>query len=93
MTVLAEAAARRDPRMRNVYFDVASNVDKEISAENAARLVGFIRQVGLDRVLYGSDAAAGNNLRPREAWATFAKLPLTAQELARIAGNEAPYLR
>ena len=44
-------------------------------------------------MLYGSDAAAGDNLRPREGWAAFRGLPLTEDELARIAANVAPYLR
>src|SRR5687768_14708173 len=44
-------------------------------------------------VLYGSDAAVGGNLRPREGWAAFRRLPLTDGEFERIARNVAPYLR
>lgn len=44
-------------------------------------------------ILYGSDAAVGENLRPREAWAAFRRLPHTDDELQRIAGNGAPYFR
>jgi predicted TIM-barrel fold metal-dependent hydrolase len=50
------------------------------------------RQVGVERVLYGSDAAFGDNLRPREAWTAFRKLPLTDREFKKIARNVAPYL-
>jgi predicted TIM-barrel fold metal-dependent hydrolase len=52
-----------------------------------------IRQVGVDRVLFGSDAAVKPNLAPREAWEAFRKLPLTEVEFERIARNVAPYLR
>lgn len=51
------------------------------------------RQVGVDRIPYGSDAAAGGNLPPREAWAAFRRLPLTAAEFDTIARNVAPYFR
>jgi hypothetical protein len=44
-------------------------------------------------VLYGSDAATGDNLRPREGWAAFRRLPLTNEEFRTIATNVAPYLR
>jgi predicted TIM-barrel fold metal-dependent hydrolase len=93
MAVLAEATGRHDPRTRQLWFDVASLADRNISPANADLLVRRIRQAGVERILYGSDAAAGDNLRPREAWAAFCRLPLTKDELARIAGNVAPYLR
>ena len=72
---------------------MTSVVDREISAANAALVTKRIRQVGVDRVLYGSDAAAGGNLAPRENWAAFRKLPLADREFETIARNEAPYLR
>jgi predicted TIM-barrel fold metal-dependent hydrolase len=93
MAVLAEAIERRDKRTRRLWFDIASSVDVDISTANAALVVKRIRQVGVKRILYGSDAAAGANLRPRESWAAFRKLPLTATEFNRIAKNVAPYFR
>jgi predicted TIM-barrel fold metal-dependent hydrolase len=92
MAVLAEAVARHDPRTRRLWFDVASCANG-VTPEQAALLVRRIRQVGVERILYGSDAAAGGNLAPREAWAAFRRLPLTGRELRRIARNVAPYLR
>ena len=91
--MLAEAVARGDPRTRRLWFDVATVADHEISPPNAARVARRIRQAGVERVVYGSDAAVGDNLRPREGWAAFLRLPLAADELARIAGNVASYLR
>jgi predicted TIM-barrel fold metal-dependent hydrolase len=93
MGVLADAVERHDPRTRGLWFDVASMANGDLTPADAARLVKRIRQVGVDRVLYGSDSAVGNNLRPREAWAAFCKLPLTQDELARIGTNLAPYFR
>jgi predicted TIM-barrel fold metal-dependent hydrolase len=93
MAVLAEAVERHDPRTRRLWFDVATCVDQDISPANAALVAKRIRQVGVKRILYGSDAAVGTNLRPRESWAAFSRLPLTAAEFDRIAKNVAPYLR
>ena len=92
MAVLAEAMERRDPRTRRLRFDVASVVDSGISPSQAALVVKRIRQVGVDRILYGSDAPVGTNLRPREGWAAFRRLPLTKKEFDRIASNVTPYL-
>jgi hypothetical protein len=53
-----------------------------------------IRQIGLDRILYGSDAAFGNHPDPGGSWAAFRKgVPLSAAEFGKIARNVAPYLR
>jgi uncharacterized protein len=93
MAVLAEAVQSGDRRTRRLWFDVTTIADSNISAANADRAVKRIRQVGVDRILYGSDAAVGDNLRPREGWAAFSRLPLTRPELERIATNVAPYLR
>jgi predicted TIM-barrel fold metal-dependent hydrolase len=93
MAELADAVQRKDPRTRNLWFDVTSVVDRDISPANAALVVKRIRQVGVNRILYGSDAAAGGNLPPRENWAAFRKLPLTDREFEQIARNVAPYLR
>lgn len=52
-----------------------------------------IRRVGVERILVGSDAATGDNLPPREAWAAFRQLPLTDEEFRTIAADVTPYLR
>jgi predicted TIM-barrel fold metal-dependent hydrolase len=92
LAVLAAAVERRDPRTRRLWFDVASCVDLNISPANAALVAKRIRQIGVKRILYGSDAAAGDNLRPRESWAAFRRLPLTESEFKQIARNVTPYL-
>lgn len=93
LEVLADAVARRDPRTRNLWFDAATVAVPENSAELSALLVKRIRQIGPGRILFGSDAAAGTNLRPRESWTAFCRLGLTEKEIKTIAGNIAPYLR
>lgn len=60
-------------------------------AEDAERLAKRIRQVGVSRVVYGSDSAAGKKLRPHEAWAAFRSLPLKAEEIGRMGAKLPPY--
>ena len=93
MAVLAEAMQRNDPRTRRLWFDVTSVVDTAITPVQAALVARRIRQVGVERMLYGTDAAIGENLRPRQSWTAFRGLPLTDDEIARIADNQAPYFR
>lgn len=90
---LAEAVAKKDSRTRRLWFDVASNAHPENPAEVSELLVKLIRQIGVKRVLYGTDGAAGDNLRPNESWQAFRALKLTKKELKTIAKNVAPYLR
>jgi predicted TIM-barrel fold metal-dependent hydrolase len=95
LEVLAEAVAKNDPRTRNLWFDVTTVAVPGNSAETSALLVKRIRQIGVKRILYGSDAAVGSNpnLLPRESWAAFSRLELTKKEIKTIAKNVAPYLR
>ena len=93
MAVLAAAVEQGDPRTHHLWFDVATVVDQAISPAIAELVARLIRQAGIERTLYGSDAAIGDNLRPREGWVAFRRLPLHEDEFARIAGNMAPYLR
>jgi len=91
--VLADAVAKKDPRTRNLWFDVASNAHPENPAEASELLVKLIRRIGFKRILYGTDGAAGNNLSPRESWEAFTKTGLTEKEIKTIAKNIAPYMR
>jgi uncharacterized protein len=93
LNVFAEAIAARDARVKNVWFDVTSVVRSNITPDKAKLVATRIRQIGIQRVLYGSDAAAGTNPPPREAWAAFLQLPLSEKEFKTIAENVAPYMR
>jgi predicted TIM-barrel fold metal-dependent hydrolase len=91
--VLAEAVEKKDRRTRNLWFEVSTNAHPENPAEISELMVKLIRQIGIKRILYGSDGAAGNNLQPRESWEAFRKLKLSEKEIKTIAGNVAPYFR
>jgi uncharacterized protein len=91
--VFVEAIAKGDTRIAHVYFDASGVTGLGEWADKVNVVATRIRQLGVQRVLYGSDGAAGENLRPREAWAAFRKLPLSEQEFATIASNVAPYMR
>ena len=93
LATLAEAMEKRHPATRNLWFDVSSIAQNDTTPQDAAELVRRLRQIGMGRVLYGTDSAQGENLRPREAWAAFRTLPLTEAELRQVAGNVAPYFR
>jgi len=93
LEVLADAVAKRAKRTRNLWFDVTTVAVPKNSPEISALLVKRIRQIGTNRILYGSDAPAGGNLQPRESWEAFCRLELSKNEIKKIAGNVAPYLR
>lgn len=93
LAVLADAITARDPRTRNLWFDVAGVVPSDFSREYGALVARRIRQVGVQRVLHGSDTPDARHLHPREAWAAFRKLPLSPAEFRVIAGNLPPYAR
>jgi predicted TIM-barrel fold metal-dependent hydrolase len=93
LAVYADAIAAGDPRTRNLYFDVATVADGQ-TGEDEKLLASRIRQIGLRRILYGSDAAFGGRSTPRQEWGTFrGMVPLTDEEFRIIAGNVAPYMR
>lgn len=91
--VLADAVAKKDSRTRKLWFDVASNAHPTNSAEVSELLVRTIRKIGVERILYGTDAATGSNLQPRESWEAFRQLNLSTREIKTIARNVAPYFR
>ena len=93
MAAFGDAAEHSDPHMRNVYFDVATDVIEETTPGNAALVARRIRQVGARKVLYGSDLSPpGGSIR--SGWQIFRdKVPLTAEEKSTIAGNVLQFVR
>jgi predicted TIM-barrel fold metal-dependent hydrolase len=90
MVVLAEAASRGDTAMKNVYFDVATNIHPDSPKADVKFMTARMRQIGMSRLLYGSDAATV----PAEFWGALReKSGLTSTELETMAKNVAPYLR
>ncbi len=93
MSVFGAAVERKDSRMRNVYFDVATIVANETTAEEAALVARRVRQVGASRVLYGSDLSPpGGSIR--SGWQIFRRrVPLSDAEFRTIAGNVTRFAR
>ncbi|HXT68255.1 MAG TPA: amidohydrolase family protein [Vicinamibacterales bacterium] len=90
--VFTDAIAKRDPRMKNVWFDASAVPRPEMPAAELERIASRIRQIGVARVLYGSDAATTPSMYPKAGWETFQRLPLTPAEFREIASNIAPYM-
>jgi predicted TIM-barrel fold metal-dependent hydrolase len=82
-----------------MYFDLteveAAAAITSNPSQTMQEIARFIRQIGLKRILYGSDAAATSDAPPTSLrWARLrGKLPLTNKELRIIANNVAPYMR
>lgn len=93
LSVFTDAIARQDPRMRNVWFDATTVVRPGMSPDELQQITARIRQLGVERVLYGSDAAANPLAYPQAGWEAFQRLPLTEAEFSVIANNVAPYMR
>lgn len=92
LAVYANAIASGDRRTRNLYFDLAT-VANEQTNEQLALLAKRIRQIGVRRILYGTDTSPPNP-SARLSWANFRGLvPLTEDEFRTIALNVAPYLK
>jgi predicted TIM-barrel fold metal-dependent hydrolase len=95
LAVYANAVSAGNPSTANLYFDVAqvSMVEGD-NEENLRKMVARIRQIGLDRILYGSDGTLPPGMPPRLVWADFqVKMPLSQSELRKIAANVAPFMR
>ena len=85
--VFVDALASHDARLEHVYIEVSGVAGLGRSRDRMPLVVSRIRQIGLDRILYGSDGP------PQAAWTAFTQLPLTASEIAAITSNVAPYMR
>ena len=92
MDTFVSAIAAGDRRMKNVYFDVSGLGELGSSPQVSFRIATRIRQIGLERVLFGSDGAVRGN-SPLAAWRKFRTLPLSNEEFAAIEGNVPPYLK
>lgn len=90
--VFAQAALRRDPRLRNVYFDISGVAGLGDWRGYAPTIVRRLRALGLQRILYGSDGAPDADSTPAKRYASLRELPLTPAELGILERNVAPYL-
>jgi len=91
--VFADAVVKQDSRVRNVWFDASAVVRPGMTGAELERIALRIREVGVARVLYGSDAPVSAAMYPKVGWEGFQRLPLTPAELRTIARNIAPYMK
>ena len=63
--VYAEAIERGDSRVRHLFFDASGIPIAGMWEQNAALLTGRMRQIGMDRILFGCDSPIPGN-SPRE---------------------------
>jgi predicted TIM-barrel fold metal-dependent hydrolase len=83
----------KDPRVEHVWMDVSGIAGYGDWRGKAPVIAQRIREVGLGRILYGSDSANGGGLSPQAAWAAFRELPLSEEQLRTIATNVGPYMQ
>jgi hypothetical protein len=92
MGVFADGRQRRDPRLRHVYFDVATIITEGSTPGDGAIVAKRIREIGTANILYGSDLSP-----PGGSWAGWeifrSKVPLTAAEFRAIERNRLPFVR
>jgi predicted TIM-barrel fold metal-dependent hydrolase len=93
LCVFIRAIQKGDSRMQRVYFDI-TNVAGLGNWEPKKDLIAKrTREIGIGRVLFGSDGYFGGGVTPAHAWADFRKLPLTEAEFRTIESNITPYMR
>ena len=90
--VFADAITAGDRRVANVYFDLTAVAQPGQSDSLKQVIVRRLRQIGVQRLLFGLDLAE-SAVQVRDRWSAFTQFPLTAAELRAIATNVAPYFR
>ncbi len=90
--VFVERIMQNDSRMKNVYFDISGIAGLGNWKERANLAASRMRQLGLTRLLYGSDAAIAGNL-PTDTYKRWRAMPLTADEFHIVETNVPPYVR
>ncbi|MFL6426974.1 MAG: amidohydrolase family protein [Acidobacteriaceae bacterium] len=93
LLVFIDALRKRDPRMAHVYFDICGVAGMGHWEDKKELIAQRIRQVGVKRILWGSDGAFGGGMTPEQALRAFQQLPLSKQEFETIDSNLTPYMR
>jgi predicted TIM-barrel fold metal-dependent hydrolase len=93
LAVFADAISKRDPRMAQVYFDISGVAGLGEWEAKKTVIAARIREVGVSRILWGSDGAFGGGMTPEEALRAYRELPLSKDEFETIDNNLTPYMR
>ncbi len=78
--------------MKNVYFDISGIAGFGEWEPKKDLIATRIRQIGANRILWGSDSSFGGGLTPLQTLKAYQALPLTKQEFHTIDTNIPPYL-
>jgi hypothetical protein len=71
LSVFVTAIANRDARMAHVYFDVCGVAGIGHWKEKKNLIAERIREIGVSRILWGSDGAFGAGVTPAQALAAY----------------------
>jgi uncharacterized protein len=91
LSVFVSAIAHHDPRVSHLYFDISGVAGLGDWKSKKQLIASRIREVGIHRILFGSDGA-WTNFTPLRAEAAFHELPLTREEFLVIDNNVPPYM-
>jgi predicted TIM-barrel fold metal-dependent hydrolase len=91
LSVFLKAIARHDPRVSHLYFDISGVAGLGNWKNKKQLIVSRIRQIGVHRILFGSDGA-WTSFTPLRAEDAFHELPLTREEFDVIDTNLPPYM-
>lgn len=92
LVVYIDHIEKKDPRLKNVFFDISGVAGLgDWNPGKATQAAKRMRQLGLARLLYGSDGAVPGNL-PTDTYQRWRQLPLTEDEFLLVENNLAPYL-
>jgi predicted TIM-barrel fold metal-dependent hydrolase len=93
LCVFIRAIRKHDPRMKLVYFDITNVAGLGNWKSKKDLIAKRTREIGVARVLFGSDGYFGGGVTPTHAWADFRSLPLSEAEFRTIENNITPYMR
>lgn len=91
LLVFISAIAHRDPRVSHLYFDISGVAGLGDWKNKKQLIVSRIRQIGVHRILFGSDGA-WTSFTPLRAETAFRELPLNREEFHSIDTNVPPYM-
>jgi predicted TIM-barrel fold metal-dependent hydrolase len=91
LSVFVHAIAQHDPKVARLYFDISGVAGLGQWESKKQEIASKIREVGVGRILFGSDGA-WTGFTPAKAIAAYSQLPLTAEEFRKIDTNVSPYM-
>lgn len=93
LCVFIRAIQKRDPRVQKLYFDICGVAGLGHWQAKKSLIAQRIGEIGVDRIVWGSDGAFGGGVTPQQALDAYRQLPLTPAEFHSIDTNLTPYMR